>query len=377
MFYQALNRFLFNTVDCSSVVKHTGYFFSQPRFVTLEVTNRCNLVCTFCLRHSFRWKRPDIVFGEMPIETVRLVLKQVGKATEFIGLNGFGEPLCHSDFLRVVKEAHLRAPQAGLGFHTNGILLNPEKTLPQLIENGITNISVSLDAVDEQTYRSVHNNSNHFLKITKNIAGCSKLIETERSNLNLSLTYTIVPGNENRLSEFVKLCSDLGVRTVGPIHVVNELWAAKSFTADAGFGKRVSTSLLQAQEESEKLGLKFLKPDYHSIRPGSMGVDHIKSHACSWPVAYAPLISWQGDVLVCCWMPFSQETSLGNIHNTPLRKIWNGMPLRTLRRNLAKGSLPIGCNACKMMGAETRILPERIDITGTQKLKGATASCCK
>jgi radical SAM protein with 4Fe4S-binding SPASM domain len=360
---QGINRFLYNHVDTAPYFKRTGYFFSQPRFVILEVTNRCNVTCSFCLRQEFRLQKPNMAFGEISPETVRLVLEQVKDTVEFVGLNGFGEPLSHSNFVGIVREARLAAPKAEMGFHTNGIRLDAERLMPAFIEHNVSNISVSLDAVDNESYRRLHNGRDRFSAITKNIADCVRLANLAGNGPKFSVTYTIVPGNEEKLVDFVKLTSDLGVSTVGPIHVVNKLWCKDRFVAPDGFKNKVKEALNFASEEACRRGLKFLPPDLDTSRPGSMGVDHIPSHACAWPVMYAPLISWNGDVVVCCWMPSSNTASLGNIYEMPLKKIWNGERFRRLRRTLARGVLPSGCNDCHMLGVETQpLLEERCTV---------------
>jgi radical SAM protein with 4Fe4S-binding SPASM domain len=355
---QSINRFLFNHIDTAPYFKHTGYFLSQPRFIILEVTNRCNITCSFCLRQEFRHQKPSMAFGEISPETVRLALGQVKDTVEFVGLNGFGEPLSHSNFVGIVREARQAAPKAEMGFHTNGIRLDAKKLMPAFVEHAVSNISVSLDAVDEASYRRLHNDRDRFSVISKNIADCVRYVNLAGSGPKFSVTYTIVPGNENQLIDFVKLTSDLGVSTVGPIHVVNKLWSKERFVAPDGFKNKVKEALAIASEEACRRGLKILPPDLDSNRPGSMGVDHIPSHACAWPVMYAPLISWNGDVVVCCWIPSSNTASLGNIYEMPLKKIWNGARFRRLRQTLARGALPSGCNDCHMLGVETQSVPE-------------------
>lgn len=358
MLSRRINRLLFEAIDTGTPAKHTGYFLSAPRVVIFEATNRCDVTCEFCLRHHFKDERPRLSFGEIDPGLVHRVLGEMRHTVEFVGLNGFGEPLLHSDFPGLVAAARAAAPGAEIGFHTNGVRLRPDRLMPAFLRHGVGSISVSVDAVDRESYCRLHRGRDHFDRIISQMRECLAMAARAGNRPRFSMTYTVVPGNEAALVRFVQLAASLGIATAGPVHVVNEYWARDTYAAPPDFADRVRAALGAAETEARRLGVELLKPDTDSRKPGSMGVDHITSHACAWPIKYAPLIDWQGNVLLCCWRPSPDDYTLGNLRDRPLSSIWNGLAFRRLRRAMAAGRLPAGCNDCRMLGFPVDRLPE-------------------
>ena len=64
--------------------------------IYIEITNSCNLNCSFCSK-SFRDKR------NMSILEFETVLKKIDKYTDFIYLHVKGEPLLHPDLDKILE----------------------------------------------------------------------------------------------------------------------------------------------------------------------------------------------------------------------------------------------------------------------------------
>ena len=112
----------------------------------VEITNICNMHCSFCHGHHRPQKR-------MTREEFSQVLQQLQGHTEYIYYHLMGEPLTHPllpDFIRMAKEK---------GFHsmitTNGTLLRSRGVA--LLDAGAEKVSISLHSCeedDETGYRS-------------------------------------------------------------------------------------------------------------------------------------------------------------------------------------------------------------------------------
>lgn len=112
----------------------------------VEITNICNMNCSFCHGHS----RPR---KQMSREEFSHILSQLKGHTEYIYYHLMGEPLTHPllpEFISMAKEK---------GFHsiitTNGTLL--KKRGLELLEAGAEKVSISLHSFeedDEAGYRS-------------------------------------------------------------------------------------------------------------------------------------------------------------------------------------------------------------------------------
>jgi MoaA/NifB/PqqE/SkfB family radical SAM enzyme len=111
----------------------------NPEWVNINVTENCNSKCITC----YAWRNKSE--NELATEEIKDALRQLRKIgvrnVIFIG----GEPLLRNDIGVLVREATL------LGFETrmivtNGLLL--EAKAEELLESGVTHISVSIDGVE-------------------------------------------------------------------------------------------------------------------------------------------------------------------------------------------------------------------------------------
>jgi cyclic pyranopterin phosphate synthase len=130
----------------------------------ISVTDRCNYKCVYC-----RTGNEGAQYTELPIaDYVRMVRLMVSLGVEKIRLTG-GEPLLRSGLVEMVAElAQLRTAYHGDGtgldpgesgtpldiaLTTNGHLL--ESLAAPLAAAGLTRITVSMDAVDSETFTRI------------------------------------------------------------------------------------------------------------------------------------------------------------------------------------------------------------------------------
>ena len=105
--------------------------------VYVEITNICNMSCSFCHGHSR-------ATGRMSREEFALVLKKVQGLTRYIYFHLMGEPLLHPDLPLFIKQAR----ESGLlpVITTNGTLVQKRKE--EIIASGVHKISVSLHSFE-------------------------------------------------------------------------------------------------------------------------------------------------------------------------------------------------------------------------------------
>ncbi len=128
--------------------------FGRPlRDLRISVTDRCNLRCTYCMpREVFG---PDHAFLPRSLilsyeEIARLTSIFVRLGTQKIRLTG-GEPLLRKDLPNLVAQLAQQHPSTDLALTTNGILLHQEAA--RLHQAGLRRITVSLDALNPETFR--------------------------------------------------------------------------------------------------------------------------------------------------------------------------------------------------------------------------------
>lgn len=106
--------------------------------VYVEITNICNMQCSFCHGHG---RQP----GRMTLGQFRKVLEQLTGQTEYIYYHLMGEPLTHPElpqFLQLATDKGFRSV-----ITTNGTLLHKRGDI--LINAGVHKVSISLHSFEE------------------------------------------------------------------------------------------------------------------------------------------------------------------------------------------------------------------------------------
>jgi cyclic pyranopterin phosphate synthase len=156
------------------MAQHVLDAFQRPlRDLRISVTDRCNFRCTYCM--------PKEVFGRdfqfLPVsqlltfeEIARLARLAVGLGVEKIRLTG-GEPLVRRDVERLVA---MLAPIEGLRdltLTTNGSLLARKAEV--LRAAGLRRVTVSLDSLDDATFRAMNDVDFPVARVMEGIAAAA------------------------------------------------------------------------------------------------------------------------------------------------------------------------------------------------------------
>ena len=121
------------------------------RSLRISVTDRCNLRCRYCMpEDDYIWiPREEILTFE---EIDRLVEIFLALGVEKLRLTG-GEPLFRRDLPALVKMLAARPGLHDLAMTTNGVLL--EKHARELAEAGLSRVTVSLDTLRHERFKSL------------------------------------------------------------------------------------------------------------------------------------------------------------------------------------------------------------------------------
>jgi cyclic pyranopterin phosphate synthase len=140
-----------------------GYSLTMPldtlgrplRDLRISVTDRCNFRCVYCMPaevfgrdHRFLDRKELLTFEEI----TRLARVFVAHGVEKVRITG-GEPLVRRDLERLIAQL-AEIPGLDLTLTTNGSLL-PQKARA-LADAGLKRITVSLDSLDDATFRSLN-----------------------------------------------------------------------------------------------------------------------------------------------------------------------------------------------------------------------------
>ena len=319
-----------------------------PRSLYLETTNRCDSKCQTCIR-TFRSLEPP---ADLTLEQVKAITEQFS-VLERVVLHGIGEPLLNREIFEIV--AYLKTRAATVLFNSDAISLTATRAL-RLIQSGLDEYRVSLDAATRQTYRRLRG-VDQFDRVVANVR---RLVQLERgrsrSAPRVSLWFTASRANLDELLAFVRLAADLGVDEVYVQRLVfNGLGLATAENALHGRLQRQEQEVLdQAQELARGLGvalrasglttpLASLKGEMSSPRPWA---------GCQrpWTLSY---VTANGNVLPCCISPWVARDYhaliLGNALAEPFADIWNGERYRRFRIDFESESPPDPCRGCGLL----------------------------
>ena len=319
-----------------------------PRSLYLETTNRCDSKCQTCIR-TFQSLEPP---ADLTLEQVKAIAEQF-PVLERVVLHGIGEPLLNREIFEIV--AYLKTRAAIVLFNSDAISLTATRAL-RLIESGLDEYRVSLDAATQQTYRRLRG-VDQFERVVTNVR---RLVQLERgrsrSAPRVSLWFTASRANLDELLAFVRLAADLSVDEVYVQRLVfNGLGLATAENALHGRLQRQEQAVLdQAEELARGLGvalrasglttpLASLTGETSSPRPWA---------GCQrpWTLSY---VTANGNVLPCCISPWVarsyQALILGNALAEPFADIWNGERYRRFRTDFESESPPDPCRGCGLL----------------------------
>ena len=118
-------------------------FRSHPSKLFVEVTTRCNLRCSMCVKEAHGQHIAEGDLSRVIFARLTPALPQL----DTLILNGIGEPLLHPQLERFIADAKRVMPASGqVGFQSNGQLLDRKRAF-SLAGAGIDRICISADAV--------------------------------------------------------------------------------------------------------------------------------------------------------------------------------------------------------------------------------------
>ena len=319
---------------------------APPVCLYLEVTNRCNLLCETCPR-TFETLEPP---ADMSWELFTRIVDQVPRIARVV-LHGVGEPMLVKDLPLMVS--YLKKRGTYVLFNTNGTLLQP-KTFQRVVDSGLDEMRVSLDAADRETYARVRG-KDFFNRIVRDVG---KFVAYQQAvsatNPRVSLWLTGMKETIRQLPEFVRLAAAMGVR---------EVYLQRLVFDENGYGMaRAGNSLFESAQVDELAPIREAESIGHQLgvtldasgatEPG-ISLKR-QSELQPWSTCRRPwslmYFTAHGRSLPCCIAPFSTRGygnyTLGDATQQTLREIWNSPAYRNFRSALLSETPPGPCQNC-------------------------------
>lgn len=297
----ALSRFNFQvlkSIVTRSPITNVPYkFFAQrlidlefPIHLFIEATSACNLKCEMCSRNITSRKT-----GAMdPMLFKKIVDESALYGKRNFCLHIFGEPLMAPNIARMIEYIKAKNPKNVILLTTNGIFLDTNKR-KAILNFGVDKLTVSILAANQETYRKI-TGRNDYDTVVKNVI---ELIR-QKENLNAStpIIYVRIIKNEKTLHE---------------IEEFQKKWSSYDVVIDIREEHNYAGKINSLTNNPQKRRY----PCYHL-----------------W---FAPAISWDGDMSICC-CDWDRIGIIGNVKENTISEIWQGKKLKRLREMHLSGN---------------------------------------
>ncbi len=187
-----------------------------PEKIYVELSTRCNLRCRMCVKYA---AGSCIAEEDLPFAVFKGLAPSLAHARTLI-LNGIGEPLLHPELEEIIRFSRANmAPKAVIGFQSNGIMLDEEKSY-KLLSAGLSTVCLSLDSLEEneEDKTVVHSLS----AVTRAIA-C--LVAARRrvaaGHFRIGLEMVLTKQNIQELPRFVQWAADHGADYIIATHLLH------------------------------------------------------------------------------------------------------------------------------------------------------------
>ncbi len=300
-----------------------------PNRVTVELTNRCNVSCTFCHRQVI-----NMELGDMSFELYKKIIDEMAEHVPIKMVPFFrGESIMHPQFVEFMKYAK----QKGIGpiqLFSNGLIFN-KAIAEAVIEAKVDFVSFSLDTVDKDIYKD------------------SRVL----GNLEVSM--------EN-VRQFGQLCKEyrekgIDVPEVQVSTVDLDIYRPKQQEFIDYWKKYVD--VVRIYEEHDENG-RFVKKEV------SDKLSYISERRPCHKLYSDMIIYWDGRIALCNY-DWDETHALGDANKQSLVEIWNSEIYENIRRmhetdTISDDYLCSKCEHWKAGYLEEQYLGKRIlgDTTG-------------
>lgn len=314
-----------------------------PLWVQLEISNRCNIACTFCAMHGpgrftrdgfavpgesdgfgydegvAQWLGGQLQTREMSMDIFRSAVDQTRtEGAEDYNLCGLGEPTMNKAYPEMIK--YIRKTGARVSLDTNGLRLLARGEIEKLIPLGLHGLHISINAASDATYRQVNGTTNSLRRIQEMLQRLRREKEVMRSEEpHLLLSMVITQDNYSEISSFVRFAETVGARQVVFDHMVPGRLTASKVPAGV-YRERVFESIREAIQYGAICGINVIS-NYSRI-------DSRQQFTIPCIVGYLfTRIMADGTVAGCCGCAHS----LGKIPEQDFRSVWYGKSYRAFR----------------------------------------------
>jgi MoaA/NifB/PqqE/SkfB family radical SAM enzyme len=328
-------------------VERSSVAEKPPICLYLEVTNRCNLLCETCPR-TFETLEPP---ADMSWELFTRIVDQVPNIARVV-LHGVGEPMLVKNLPSMIR--YLKNRGTYVLFNTNGTLMQPRR-FQELIDSGLDELRVSLDAADRESYAKIRG-KDFFNRIVRDVGKFVAYQKQVGATIpQVSLWLTGMKETVEQLPDFVRLAATMGVSEVHLQRLVFDEHGYGMATAAQSLFESTRDAECEAIVAAQALGASLgVTLDASGATEPGLSLKRQDDHtwtACRrpWSLMY---FTAHGRALPCCIAPFSvrgySNYTLGDATQKQLHEIWNSAAYQEFRTALLSDAPPAPCRNCGM-----------------------------
>lgn len=287
--------------------------FPPPRFLSIWLSEICNLDCTYCY---FAETNHDPTRTFMKTEEILPWLREMRAfGAEALEFSGGGEPTVHKDFTTIFDEAGKMGYALGLITHA----CNPMPL--EILAQRAKYVRCGLDAATPETHEKIKRKPGRFNAAVANIKELVRLRDAYNSGtFTVGIKVVLNSLNFHEYQDVVWLAGELGVDY---IQVKYEHSSDHPLTSEQ---LEIAQEFFNVQadlREGDKF--KVLGNMYHQEATVKCFMSPIHS-----------VVNARGELLQCCFM---YEKSIGTIRQ-PIREVWGGK----LHREVMAETTVADCN---------------------------------
>ena len=280
----------------------------MPFSISIEPTTSCNLRCPECPSGLRQFTRPT---GMLQKDFFRDTIDQLHKDVFYLIFYFQGEPYLNPDFLNMVSYASQKGMYTATS--TNAHYLTDDNAR-KTVESGLDRLIISIDGTTQDVYQQYRVGG----KLEKVLEGARNIVKWKKELKSRTpfvfFQFLVVKPNEHQLEEVKQLAKEVGVDEV-----------------------RFKTAQVYDYENDPHQLIPSISKysRYRKNKEGKTVVKNALDNHC-WRLWHAPVITWDGLVVPCCFDKDAQH-QMGDLKGRSFREVWKDKSYQQFRKDVLNG----------------------------------------